>query len=151
MEISQVEDSGDQIPKEPAGKRRRKHWILQEHTGSHRIMEAVFQPENSGFFPVISDQFLAGKHRSDRNAPEKIQKFSGRNTASMIRCLPVYSYRNCPVFFDLGCDKEVQEDEDSIDASRNIIESELEENNECDPDESNGDCFHSFAGRTEEK
>ena len=26
------------------------------------------------------------------------------------------------------CDKEVQEDEDSIDASRNIIESELEEN-----------------------
>ena len=43
------------------------------------------------------------------------------------------------------CDEEVQEDEDSIDASRNMIESELEEDNECDPDESNDDCFHSSA------
>ena len=49
------------------------------------------------------------------------------------------------------CDKEVQENEDSIDASRNIIKSELEENNECDSDDSNDDGFHSPAGRIEEK
>ena len=61
--MTQVEDSGDQIPKEPAGKRRKKRWILQEYARSHRNMEAVFRPENFGFFPVVSDQFLAGKHR----------------------------------------------------------------------------------------
>ena len=83
---TQVEDSGDQIQKEPAGKRRKKRWILQEYTGSHRNMEAVFRPEN---FRIFSDNFRpvpGGKaQESDRNAPEKIQKFSGRNTASMFR------------------------------------------------------------------
>ena len=56
---TQVQDSGDQIPKEPAGRRWKKRWILQEYTGSHWNMEAVFQPENFRIFPVISYQFLA--------------------------------------------------------------------------------------------
>ena len=83
---SQVEDSGDQIPKKPAGKRRKKRWILPEYTGSHPNMEAVFRPEN---FQIFSGDFRpvsGGKaQESDRNAPKKIQKFSGRNTASMFR------------------------------------------------------------------
>ena len=57
--MPQVEDSDDQISKEPAGKRRKKRWILQEYTGSHRNMKAVFRPENFRIFLVISDQFLA--------------------------------------------------------------------------------------------
>ena len=60
---TQVEDSGHQIPKEPAGKRLKKRWILHEYTGSHRNMEAVFQPEN---FRIFSGDFRAvpdGKHR----------------------------------------------------------------------------------------
>ena len=73
---SQVEDSGDQIPKEPAGKRRKKRWILQEYIGSHRNMEAVFQPENfrifsGGFRPVSGGKV----QESDRNAPEKSRNF----------------------------------------------------------------------------
>ena len=100
---SQVEDSGDQIPKEPAEKRRKKRWILQEYTGSHRNMEAVFLPENFRIFSGDFRPVSGGKtQESDRNAPEKIQKFSCRNTASMFRWLPVYSYRNRLVFFDLG-------------------------------------------------
>ena len=43
----------------------------------------------SGFFPVISDQFLAGKHRKVIGMHrKKIQKISGPNTASMFRCIP---------------------------------------------------------------
>ena len=72
----QVEDSGDQIAKESAGKRRKKRWILQEHTGSHRIMEAVFRPENFRIFPGDFRPVPGGKHRKViGNAPEKIQKF----------------------------------------------------------------------------
>ena len=84
--MTQIEGSGDQMPKEPAGKRRKKCWILKEYIGSHRNMEGVFRPEN---FRIFSGDFRAvsgGKaQESDRNAPEKIQKFSGRNTASMFR------------------------------------------------------------------
>ena len=83
---TQVEDSGDQIPKEPAGKRRKKRWILQEYTGSHRNMEAVFRQENFRTFSGDFRPVPGGKaQESDRNAPEKIRKFSGRNTASMFQ------------------------------------------------------------------
>jgi hypothetical protein len=40
-----VEDCGQQIPKDPAGKMRESHRILQENTGYHWKVEAVFQPE----------------------------------------------------------------------------------------------------------
>ena len=54
------------IPKEPAGKRWKKPKILHEYTGSHRNMEAVFQPEN--FRPVPG-----GMHRKkSRNFPTGI-------------------------------------------------------------------------------
>ena len=80
-----------------------KRWILQEYARSHWNMEAVLRPKNfktfSGDFrPVPGGKAL----ENDRNAPEKIRKFSGRNTAFMFRWLPVYSCRNRPVFFDLG-------------------------------------------------
>ena len=49
-------------------------------------MEAVFQPENFRIFSGDFRPVSGGKaQESDRNAPEKIQKFSGRNTASMFR------------------------------------------------------------------
>ena len=60
---SQVEDSGDQILKEPAGKRWKKRWILQEYTGSHRNMEAVFRPENFRIFSGDFRQVPGWKHR----------------------------------------------------------------------------------------
>ena len=86
MSTSQVEDSGDQIPKEPAGKRRKERWILQEYTGSHRNMEAVFRPENFRIFSGDFRPVSGGKaQESDRNVPEKIQKFSCRDTTSMFR------------------------------------------------------------------
>ena len=70
-----------------------------EVTGSWKQYSGRKIPDFFGDFRPVS----GGKaQESDRNAPEKIQKFSGRNTASMIRWLPVYSYRNCPVLFDLG-------------------------------------------------
>ena len=75
-EPTQVEDSGDQIPKEPAGKRRKKRWILQEHTGSHWIMETVFRPENfwifSGAFRSLSCAFPP---ETGRKSPEKNRNF----------------------------------------------------------------------------
>ena len=61
--IIQIEDSGNQIPKEPAGKRRKKRWILQEYTGSHRNMEAVFRPENIRIFSGDIRPVSGGKHR----------------------------------------------------------------------------------------
>ena len=59
---------------------------MQEYTGSHRNMEAVFRPENFRIFSGDFRPVSGGKaQESDRNAPEKNQKFSGRNTASMFR------------------------------------------------------------------
>ena len=61
----------------------------QEYTGSHRNMEAVFWPEN---FLIYSGEFRSVPGRkaqeSDRKSSEKIRKISGRNTASMFRCIP---------------------------------------------------------------
>ena len=77
-----------------------------KNAGSHRK-----SPDHESSFPAGKFRIFSGDFRpvsggkaqeSDRNAPGKIQKFSGRNTAPMIRWLPVYSYRNCPVLFDLG-------------------------------------------------
>ena len=89
---TQVEDSGDRIPKELAAKRRKKRWILQEYTGSHWNMEAVFRSEN---FRIFSDDFRpvsGGKaQESDRNAPEKSGNFPARillPCSDDFRCIP---------------------------------------------------------------
>jgi hypothetical protein len=82
------------------------------HSGD--FMEAVFQPE---IFGIFSDEIPTGSCRKaqeiDRNSPEKIQKISGRNTASTFgdfRSFPVgsddvsASFLQDPVavIFDLG-------------------------------------------------
>ncbi len=46
----QVDDSGYQIPRNPAGKMWESHRILQEKTGNRWNMEAVFRPELVRFF-----------------------------------------------------------------------------------------------------
>jgi hypothetical protein len=67
---TQVDDSGHRIPRDPAGKMRESHRILQENTGYRWNMEAVLRPEIarifSGGFLSTSCAFRqkpAGNHR----------------------------------------------------------------------------------------
>ena len=61
------------IPKEPARKRQKKRWILQEHTGSRRNMKAVFRPENFWILSCAFRQEPVGNHWKEfRNFPAGI-------------------------------------------------------------------------------
>ena len=56
--ISQVEDSGDQIPKEPAGKRRKNNGSCRNILEVTGTWKQYSSRKISRFSPVISDQFL---------------------------------------------------------------------------------------------
>jgi hypothetical protein len=53
---TQVDDSGHRIPRDPTGKMRESHRILQENTGNRWNMEAVFRPE---IVRIFSGGFLS--------------------------------------------------------------------------------------------
>ena len=67
---------------DPEGTCRKETKKTLDPAGIHQNIEAVFRPEN--FRPVSGGK----AQESDRNAPEKIQKFSGRYTTSMFWCIP---------------------------------------------------------------
>ena len=85
---TQIEDFDGQIPKEPAGKRWKKCWILQEYTGSHRNMEAAFQPENFRTFSGDLRPVPGGKHRKVIGMH---RKKSGNFAVGILLHIPVIS------------------------------------------------------------
>jgi hypothetical protein len=76
---TQVDDSGHQIPRDPAGKSADpagKHRKSLEHGSSIPTRNC---PD---FFQSIPVNFLCFPARTGRKSPEKIRKISGQNTAS---------------------------------------------------------------------
>ncbi len=58
--ITQVDDSGHRIPRDPAGKMQDSHRIQQENTGNRWNMKAVFRQESDGKHGEKSENFPAG-------------------------------------------------------------------------------------------
>jgi hypothetical protein len=81
---------------------RESRCIRQENTGNRWNMDAVFRPEIFGFFPVDSCQFPVLSGRSRPEIIGKIQKISGRNTASTKSPEFHGTGRFRAVWFDLG-------------------------------------------------
>ncbi len=70
---SQVDDCGHRIQRDPAGKMRESHWILQENTENRWNMEAVFRPEIVGIFSGAFWQEPAGnRQKKSENFPSGI-------------------------------------------------------------------------------
>jgi len=72
----------------------RKHWKSLEDGGSL----------SAGFFTMISGRFLLKSTGSCQESVRKIRTISGRDTASMIQRLPVFSWRiqGLPPIFPAG-------------------------------------------------
>ncbi len=87
---TQVDDSGHRISQDPARKMRESHHILQESTGNHWNMEAVFRPEN---FRIFSGGFLPTSCAFQQEAGGKHWKKSEKFPAGIL--LP-QNHRNYP-------------------------------------------------------
>jgi len=72
MSSTQVDDFGDQIPRDSAGKILESHRILKENIGNRWNMEAVFRPETVRiFFRWIPANFLCFPAGTGRKKSEK--------------------------------------------------------------------------------
>jgi hypothetical protein len=70
--ITQVDDSGHRIPRDPAGTMEDSHSIQQENTGNRWKTEAVFRQESDGKHGKKSENFLVGilLSQNHQNYPE---------------------------------------------------------------------------------
>ena len=87
--ILHVEGSGIRVRRESAGKKRESHWILQESTGNHWKMEAVFSTEKKKSFSrsqwgfhVLKEGFVENKDHVKMffSSNEAFEGFPGKNT-----------------------------------------------------------------------
>ncbi len=75
----------------------------------------------SDFFRSIPVNFLCVLTGTGRKSSKKVQKISGRNTASMFQRFPVFSGRNRPVLIDLGMKYKLSKSSNLIERKRLMV------------------------------